>query len=110
MQWGKERTVREVAQMPLNRMFPLSGKYHRVRASYKHQDSDGTASIQAEVTPLFHCAVIGSDHGHWSDTLRAKQALTQYRLSYNRRTPVRIPGSEAKSYSFRPDFGTPSVQ
>jgi len=98
---GKERTKKEAPQMPPNRMFLISGNNTGTGILQNIMDSDGTGLIcEAEADTL--STAIGSDHGHWSDTLR--KAFDHDRLSYNRRHRPGIPGSEEK-LSFRPDFG-----
>ena len=80
---GKERTKKEAPQMPPNRMFLISGNNTGTGILQNIMDSDGTGLIcEAEADTL--STAIGSDHGHWSDTLR--KAFDHDRLSYNRRT------------------------
>ena len=69
-------------QMPPNRMFLISGNNTGTGILQNIMDSDGTGLIcEAEADTL--STAIGSDHGHWSDTLR--KAFDHDRLSYNRR-------------------------
>ena len=69
--------------MPPNRMFLISGNNTGTGILQNIMDSDGTGLIcEAEADTL--STAIGSDHGHWSDTLR--KAFDHDRLSYNRRT------------------------
>ncbi|WP_138301673.1 DUF3987 domain-containing protein [Bacteroides ovatus] len=80
---GKERSKMEAPQMPPNRMFLISGNNTGTGILQNIMDSDGTGLIcEAEADTL--STAIGSDHGHWSDTLR--KAFDHDRLSYNRRT------------------------
>ena len=98
---GKERTKKEAPQMPPNRMFLISGNNTGTGILQNIMDSDGTGLIcEAEADTL--STAIGSDHGHWSDTLR--KAFDHDRLSYNRRTDQEY-REVKKSYLFRPDFG-----
>ena len=79
---GKERTKKEAPQMPPNRMFLISGNNTGTGILQNIMDSDGTGLIcEAEADTL--STAIGSDHGHWSDTLR--KAFDHDFLSYNRR-------------------------
>lgn len=64
-------------------MFLISGNNTGTGILQNIMDSDGTGLIcEAEADTL--STAIGSDHGHWSDTLR--KAFDHDRLSYNRRT------------------------
>ena len=80
---GKERAKMEAPQMPANRMFLISGNNTGTGILQNIMDSEGTGLIcEAEADTL--STAIGSDYGHWSDTLR--KAFDHDRLSYNRRT------------------------
>lgn len=80
---GKERTKVEAPQMPANRMFLISGNNTGTGILQNIMDANGTGLIcEAEADTL--STAIGSDYGHWSDTLR--KAFDHDRLSYNRRT------------------------
>ena len=80
---GKERVKVEAPQMPANRMFLISGNNTGTGILQNIMDSEGTGLIcEAEADTL--STAIGSDYGHWSDTLR--KAFDHDRLSYNRRT------------------------
>ena len=80
---GKERSKVEAPQMPKNRMFLISGNNTGTGILQNIMDANGTGLIcetEADTTS----AAIGSEYGHWSDTLR--KAFDHDRLSYNRRT------------------------
>ena len=80
---GKERSKMEVPQMPPNKMFLISGNNTGTGILQNIMDSEGTGLIfESEADTL--STAIGSEHGHWSDTLR--KAFDHDRLSYNRRT------------------------
>lgn len=80
---GKERAKVEAPQMPANRMFLISGNNTGTGILQNIMDANGTGLIcEAEADTL--STAIGSDYGHWSDTLR--KAFDHDRLSYNRRT------------------------
>ena len=80
---GKERAKVEAPQIPANRMFLISGNNTGTGILQNIMDSEGTGLIcEAEADTL--STAIGSDYGHWSDTLR--KAFDHDRLSYNRRT------------------------
>jgi hypothetical protein len=80
---GKERSKVEAPQIPANRMFLISGNNTGTGILQNIMDSEGTGLIcEAEADTL--STAIGSDYGHWSDTLR--KAFDHDRLSYNRRT------------------------
>ncbi len=101
---GKERTKKEAPQMPPNRMFLISGNNTGTGILQNIMDSDGTGLIcEAEADTL--STAIGSDHGHWSDTLR--KAFDHDRLSYNRRTDQEY-REVKKSYLSVLISGTPS--
>ena len=80
---GKERSKVEAPQMPKNRMFLISGNNTGTGILQKIMDANGTGLIcETEADTI--SAAIGSEYGHWSDTLR--KAFDHDRLSYNRRT------------------------
>lgn len=69
--------------MPPNRMFLISGNNSGTGILQNLMDSDGTGLICESEADTISTA-IGSDYGHWSDTMR--KAFDHDRLSYNRRT------------------------
>ncbi|WP_294558977.1 DUF3987 domain-containing protein [uncultured Bacteroides sp.] len=80
---GKERSKVEAPQMPQNRMFLISGNNTGTGILQNIMDANGTGLIcETEADTI--SAAIGSEYGHWSDTLR--KAFDHDRLSYNRRT------------------------
>ena len=80
---GKERSKVEAPQMPKNRMFLISGNNTGTGILQNIMDANGTGLIcETEADTI--SAAIGSEYGHWSDTLR--KAYDHDRLSYNRRT------------------------
>lgn len=80
---GKERSKVEAPQMPKNRMFLISGNNTGTSILQNIMDANGTGLIcETEADTI--SAAIGSEYGHWSDTLR--KAFDHDRLSYNRRT------------------------
>ena len=80
---GKERSKVEAPQMPKNRMFLISGNNTGTGILQNIMDANGTRLIcETEADTI--SAAIGSEYGHWSDTLR--KAFDHDRLSYNRRT------------------------
>lgn len=80
---GKERSKMEAPQMPKNRMFLISGNNTGTGILQNIMDANGTGLIcETEADTI--SAAIGSEYGHWSDTLR--KAFDHDRLSYNRRT------------------------
>ena len=80
---GKERSKVEAPQMPKNRMFLISGNNSGTGILQNIMDANGTGLIcETEADTI--SAAIGSEYGHWSDTLR--KAFDHDRLSYNRRT------------------------
>jgi len=80
---GKERKETEQPVMPPNRMFLISGNNSGTGILQNLMDSDGTGLICESEADTISTA-IGSDYGHWSDTMR--KAFDHDRLSYNRRT------------------------
>lgn len=80
---GKERSKVEAPQMPQNKMFLISGNNTGTGILQNIMDANGTGLIcETEADTI--SAAIGSEYGHWSDTLR--KAFDHDRLSYNRRT------------------------
>lgn len=80
---GKERGKVEAPQMPKNKMFLISGNNTGTGILQNIMDANGTGLIcETEADTI--SAAIGSEYGHWSDTLR--KAFDHDRLSYNRRT------------------------
>lgn len=80
---GKERSKVEAPQMPKNRMFLISGNNTGTGILQNIMDANGTGLIcETEADTI--SAAIGSEYGHWSDTLR--KAFDHDRLSYNQRT------------------------
>ena len=80
---GKERAKAEIPEMPLNRMFLISGNNTGTGILQNIIDSDGTGIIfETEADTI--TTAIGGDYGHWSDTLR--NAFDHAGLSFNRRT------------------------
>lgn len=80
---GKARSTVDVPQMPVNKMFLIAGNNTGTGILQNIMDSDGTGLIYETEADTISSA-IGSDYGHWSDTLR--KAFDHDRLSYNRRT------------------------
>ncbi len=67
----------------LNKMFLISGNNTGTGILQNLMDSDGTGLICESEADTISTA-IGSEYGHWSDTMR--KAFDHDRLSYNRRT------------------------
>ena len=80
---GKDKKDTEQPVMPPNRMFLISGNNSGTGILQNLMDSDGTGLICESEADTISTA-IGSDYGHWSDTMR--KAFDHDRLSYNRRT------------------------
>ena len=73
----------EAPQMPKIKMFLISGNNTGTGILQNIMDANGTGLIcETEADTI--SAAIGSEYGHWSDTLR--KAFDHDRLSYNRRT------------------------
>ena len=80
---GKERARQEPPQQPADRMFIIPGNNTGTGILQNLIDSDGEGIIcESEADTV--TTAIGTDYGHWSDTLR--KAFDHDRLSYNRRT------------------------
>ena len=80
---GKDRSKTEAPVMPPNKMFLISGNNTGTGILQNLMDSDGTGLICESEADTISTA-IGSEYGHWSDTMR--KAFDHDRLSYNRRT------------------------
>lgn len=80
---GKERGQVEEPQMPPNKMFIISGNNTGTGILQNIMDSNGTGIIFETEADTISTA-IGTDYGHWSDTLR--RSFDHDFLSYNRRT------------------------
>lgn len=80
---GKDRKDSEQPVAPPNKMFLISGNNSGTGILQNLMDSDGTGLICESEADTISTA-IGSDYGHWSDTMR--KAFDHDRLSYNRRT------------------------
>lgn len=80
---GKERKKAEAPIMPPNKMFLISGNNTGTGILQNLIDSGGTGLICENEADTISTA-IGSEHGHWSDTMR--KAFDHDQLSYNRRT------------------------
>ena len=84
---GKERAKTEAPMMPPDKMFLIPGNNTGTGILQNLIDSDGTGLICESEADTISTA-IGSEYGHWSDTMR--KAFDHDRISYNR-TPVRYP-------------------
>ena len=80
---GKDRSKATQPTPPLNRMFLISGNNTGTGILQNIMDSNGTGLICESEADTISTA-IGSEYGHWSDTMR--KAFDHDRLSYNRRT------------------------
>ena len=80
---GKERAKTEAPVIPPNKMFLISGNNTGTGILQNLMDSDGTGLICESEADTISTA-IGSEYGHWSDTMR--KAFDHDSLSYNRRT------------------------
>ena len=80
---GKERAKAEIPEMPLNRMFLISGNNTGTGILQNIMDNNGTGLICETEADTISTA-IGSEYGHWSETLR--RAFDHDWLAYNRRT------------------------
>ena len=80
---GKERAKAEAPVIPPNKMFLISGNNTGTGILQNLMDSDGTGLICESEADTISTA-IGSEYGHWSDTMR--KAFDHDSLSYNRRT------------------------
>ena len=83
MQHGKEKGLVPEPEKPVNRMFLISGNNTGTGMLQNIIDNGGRGLIFESEADTVSTA-IGSDYGHWSDTLR--KAFDHDRLSYNRRT------------------------
>lgn len=96
---GKERSKIDAPQIPANKMFLIAGNNTGTGILQNIMDANGTGFIcESEADTL--STAIGSDYGHWSDTLR--KAFDHDRLSYNRRTDQEY--REIKKLPLRPAF------
>ena len=80
---GKERAKAEIPEMTLNRMFLISGNNTGTGILQNIMDNNGTGLICETEADTISTA-IGSEYGHWSETLR--RAFDHDWLAYNRRT------------------------
>ncbi len=80
---GRERLNREPPKRPKNRMFLISGNNTGTGILQNIMDADGTGMI-LEVEADTISTAIGTEYGHWSDTMR--KAFDHEALTYNRRT------------------------
>ena len=80
---GKERSQATPPSLPPDRMFLISGNNTGTGILQNIMDSEGIGLICESEADTISTA-IGSEHGHWSDTMR--KAFDHDRLSYNRRT------------------------
>ena len=80
---GKGRTEKEAPLPPKNRLFIIPGNNTGTGILQNLIDSDGTGIIFETEADTISTA-IGTDYGHWSDTLR--KAFDHDPLAYNRRT------------------------
>lgn len=80
---GKERVKQEPPEAPKERMFLIPGNNTGTGILQNLIDSDGTGLIFETEADTISTA-IGSDYGHWSDTLR--KAFDHDPMAYNRRT------------------------
>ena len=80
---GKERSQATPPALPPDRMFLISGNNTGTGILQNIMDSEGIGLICESEADTISTA-IGSEHGHWSDTMR--KAFDHDRLSYNRRT------------------------
>ena len=80
---GKKRNEAEPPQPPKNRLFIIPGNNTGTGILQNLIDSNGEGIIFETEADTVSTA-IGSDYGHWSDTLR--KAFDHDPLSYNRRT------------------------
>lgn len=101
---GKERAKAEIPEMPLNRMFLISGNNTGTGILQNIMDDNGTGFICETEADTISTA-IGSEYGHWSDTLR--RAFDHDWLAYNRRTNQEYRENK-KSYLSLLVSGTPA--
>lgn len=79
---GKGRKDSEPPTLPPNRMFLIPGNNSATGILQNLMDSDGTGLICESEADTVSTA-LGTDYGHWSDTLR--KAFDHDAISYNRR-------------------------
>ena len=80
---GKERSRVEPPRMPVNKLFIIPANNTGTGILQNLIDSDGTGLIFEPEADTVSSA-IGSDYGHWSDTLR--KVFDHDPVAYNRRT------------------------
>lgn len=80
---GKERSKVTPPERPINKMFLISGNNTGTGILQNIMDANGAGLIFETEADTISTA-IGSEYGHWSDTLR--KAFDHDYLSYNRRT------------------------
>lgn len=77
---GKELCKVEAPQMPKNKMFLISGNNTGTGILQNIMDANGTGLIcETEADTI--SAAIGSEYGHWSDTLRKHSTTTACRTT-----------------------------
>ncbi len=79
---GKQKAEKEQPERPRNEMFLISGNNSGTGILQNIMDAGGVGLILETEADTISTA-IGSDYGHWSDTLR--KCFDHERLSYNRR-------------------------
>ena len=80
---GKEKTNQPEPEQPRMKMFLITGDNSGTGMLENLMDADGAGLIcEAEADTV--STAIGSEYGHWSDTLR--KSFDHERLAYNRRT------------------------
>lgn len=85
-QWdmlGKEKANKPGPEQPCMKMFLIAGDNSGAGMLENLMDADG-AGLICETEADTVSAAIGTDYGHWSDTLR--KSFDHERLAYNRRT------------------------
>lgn len=85
-QWdmlGKEKSKSDEPEPPCMKMFLIAGDNSGAGMMENLMDADG-AGLICETEADTVSTAIGTDYGHWSDTLR--KSFDHDRLSYNRRT------------------------
>lgn len=82
-QAGRAKAKRKTPELPPMKMFLIAGNNSATGVLENLMDADGVGLIcESEADTV--SAAIGTEYGHWSDTLR--KAFDHDRLSYNRRT------------------------
>lgn len=85
-QWdmlGKEKASKPEPEQPCMKMFLIAGDNSGAGMLENLMDANGTGLI-CETEADTVSTAIGTDYGHWSDTLR--KSFDHERLAYNRRT------------------------